>query len=248
MVVNRVEHKLKTLFPVGYFPTSAEISGLSANVILHYYEKVIESTLYRLPSVVLRGSVVDIDDLRQEGRLALIAAAASFKPELGVSFSTYASTCVYNAVAGVLRKLDPVPEPVRHDLNVLVAAEDKWQGKTNQPTVSELAKLTGLSEERVKVLYQWRYRSRPTSNDELIEYSGLSYTTAEEEVIFVEDGRRVREAINDLPEQTRRILLQRLLNKTPVRKLALDEGLSPARISQVTSSTVAALDKILNLG
>lgn len=247
MVTNGLEPKMKVLYPADYVPSPVDIAGLSANMVLHYYEKVIESTLYRLPSFVLHGSVVDIDDLRQEGRLALISAAASFKPELGVSFNTYASTCVYNAIAGVLRKLDPVPEPVRHDINVLSAAEDKLHVTVEQPTVSELAAETGLSEERVKVLYQWRYRTRPTSDEGLIEHSGLSATT-EDEVMLVEDGRRVREAINDLPEQTRRILLQRLLNKTPVRKLALDEGLSPARISQVTSAAVAALDKILNLG
>ncbi len=43
------------------------------------------------------------DDLFQEGFLGLYAAALSFQPEGGASFSTYAGVCVYNRMASLAR-------------------------------------------------------------------------------------------------------------------------------------------------
>lgn len=44
------------------------------------------------------------EDLWQEGLLGLYAAAKSYRPEGGASFSTYAGVCVYNRMASAVRK------------------------------------------------------------------------------------------------------------------------------------------------
>ena len=44
------------------------------------------------------------EDLWQEGLLGLYAAATSYRPEGGASFSTYAGTCVYNRMVSAVRK------------------------------------------------------------------------------------------------------------------------------------------------
>lgn len=44
------------------------------------------------------------EDLWQEGLLGLYAAAISFRPERGASFSTYAGVCVYNRMTSAVRR------------------------------------------------------------------------------------------------------------------------------------------------
>ena len=44
------------------------------------------------------------EDLWQEGLLGLYAAAISFRPEGGASFSTYAGVCVYNRMTSAVRR------------------------------------------------------------------------------------------------------------------------------------------------
>lgn len=48
-------------------------------------------------------SCPDKEDLFQEGFLGLYAAALSFRPDGGASFSTYAGVCVYNRMASLAR-------------------------------------------------------------------------------------------------------------------------------------------------
>ena len=49
------------------------------------------------------GSVVELDDLRQEAALGLLRAARYYRPDTGVRFSTYASRCCWHACVTMLR-------------------------------------------------------------------------------------------------------------------------------------------------
>lgn len=51
------------------------------------------------------GNSSDLEDLTQEGLLALIGAVESFDPEKGVAFSAYANVCVTNRIRSAAERL-----------------------------------------------------------------------------------------------------------------------------------------------
>ena len=60
--------------------------------------------LIRAKAKLFEGAAPEKEDLWQEGLLGLYAAAISFRPEGGASFSTYAGVCVYNRMTSAVRR------------------------------------------------------------------------------------------------------------------------------------------------
>ena len=71
-------------------------------------------------------SIAKNEDWRQEGMVGLIQAADSYNPKFGVTFSTYACTCIHNNLANQLsRKHNQL-----HDNEPLEDLD--WKHPTNQ--------------------------------------------------------------------------------------------------------------------
>lgn len=212
----------------------------SADAIIADYGFLVDAVLRRLPPPALHGRVADIDDLRQEGLIALLDAARTYNPAAGAAFPTYARVCVLNAIRMVLRKLDVVPSQVRRDLRTVRAAEDRL-AQTGD-SVDALPATTGLTVSQIRHARHWQHLATTV---ELDESSPASHPSPEQAVLAAEEARELRAAIAALPERHRRVLLSRLVHETPVRTLAAAEGLSPARISQLTTSAIQALEQIV---
>lgn len=69
------------------------------------------------------------EDLWQEGLLGLYAAAISYRPEGGASFSTYAGVCVYNRMASAVRKHG---SSANRPLNESVSLEDAGEAAVEE--------------------------------------------------------------------------------------------------------------------
>ena len=52
------------------------------------------------------------DDLIQEGMLALMRAARTFKEDGGAKFETYASRCIHNGIVDIVRREINQPSPI----------------------------------------------------------------------------------------------------------------------------------------
>lgn len=215
------------------------VGDLSPAEILHSYAAVVEIALRRWPAAVLCGTGVDGDDLRQEGLLALLTAAASFDPDRGVAFTTYARTVVTHAMAGALRRADPLPERVRADVR---AVRDARAALGDRATTAAIAARTGLSAHRVVEVGAAAHRVAATSLHTLPEWSHpTTASTPEDLVVELEDARTLRTRVAALPERHRRILLARLVHRTPVGVLASTEGVTPSRISQIVAASLASV-------
>lgn len=68
-------------------------------VLVAMYEPLLRAQVahFRLPWA-------DAEDFSQEGLLGLLAAVRTFRPEKGVAFRTYASTCIRNRLFSALRR------------------------------------------------------------------------------------------------------------------------------------------------
>ena len=60
--------------------------------------------LIRAKACQFKGDVPEKEDLWQEGLMGLYAAAVSYQPERGASFSTYAGVCVDNRMRSAVRR------------------------------------------------------------------------------------------------------------------------------------------------
>jgi RNA polymerase sigma factor for flagellar operon FliA len=65
----------------------------------------------------LHGLPLDLDDLVQYGIFGLIDAVERFDPNLGYSFSTFASPRIHGSIQDELRKLDWVPRTTREKIS-----------------------------------------------------------------------------------------------------------------------------------
>jgi RNA polymerase sigma factor FliA len=220
-------------------PAPRTIRDLPPAEVLRSYAAVVEIALRRWSSAVLRGTGVDRDDLRQEGLLALLTAAASFDPDRGVAFPTYARTVVPHAVAAALRRADPLPERVRADVR---AVRDARAALGDRATTAAIAARAGITASRVVEVSAAAHRVVATSLHILPEWSHpTTASTAEDVVVELEDARALRTRVAALPDRHRRILVARLVHRTPVGVLASTEGVTPSRISQIVAASLASV-------
>lgn len=105
----------------------------------------------KLPQWDLNGSMTR-DDLLQEGYIALMKAAHRWKPQ--GRFASYARTLIKSQVLRAVENkalLIHVPVAVQEDLRKIKRVETELAQVLNrEPTTKEVAKLTGLSENRVR--------------------------------------------------------------------------------------------------
>jgi len=105
----------------------------------------------KLPQWDMAGSMTR-DDLLQEGYMALMKAAHKWKPQ--GRFATYARTLIKSQVLRAVENKNlmiHVPVAVQEDLRKIKRVETELAQVLNrEPTTKEVAKLTGLSENRVR--------------------------------------------------------------------------------------------------
>ncbi len=145
------------------------------------------------------------EDLEQVAGLGLVLAVDRFDVERGVAFSTYAAATIIGELKRHFRDKGwaiRVPRLVQeHSLDVGKAAQTLWQELGRSPTVPELARKTGLSEDEVLEAIDASQAYRASSIDAPMGEDGASHADslgerdeALEHVGGVGDGQRRREA------------------------------------------------------
>jgi len=114
-------------------PVPVDAAGrLDADALVRRHEGLV-----RTVAVGYRGLGVDLDDLRQEGRLALVAAAEVFDPALGVPFANFAADRIRWACIRHLRstgRVIRIPSHVHdelHRLRTAIAAAEEAGGRAD---------------------------------------------------------------------------------------------------------------------
>lgn len=228
-------------------------AAMSGDALVREYGNIVDGALRRLPRAGRLSAVTDLDDLRQEGLIALVHAAQAFDASRGVPFPGFARRCVENALVTAMRKGDVLPESVRRDARTLRAVEEQHRRSAEALSVFELAHYSGLTEDRVREVQEWLAREQSVDIDDAGtragahgSYSDATTVTPEEALLVEEDTRAIAKALAGMPERSRRILLARVVHKSSVRAIAAQEGLSPARVSQICSETTRDLISLMD--
>lgn len=204
---------------------------------------------------------VEFDDLVGFGQFGLLDAINKFDPEKNVKFKTYAVTRIRGAIFDELRQLDWVPRSIRQKSKEIEEAIFRLESNLGRPaTDAEVADSMGISEDEFqKAVMKVSGTSVLSLND--VWYSGddsdrvsigdtiEAPTSLNPDVIVErEEIRRVIiEAINDLPEKEKKVLVMYYHEDMTFREIGHVLEVSESRISQLhTKANLRLRAKLTN--
>jgi RNA polymerase sigma factor for flagellar operon FliA len=207
---------------------------------------LVRETLGRVPSHVSR------DDLTSAGLTALVQAAQAYDAERGVPFDRYAATRIRGALLDELRSVDWASRSVRRRARDLGETRAQLAGALGRtPTLAEIARAAGLSEDEVlandddvaRAQVLSLQGSTTTPIDELLPHRAPS---PEDLVEKREQLAYLREAIEELPERLRVVVHDYFFAERPMAEIAADLGVTDSRISQMRAEALVLLRDVLN--
>jgi RNA polymerase sigma factor for flagellar operon FliA len=196
---------------------------------------------------------LDTDDLNGAGALALVQAAQSFDPTLGVPFARFAALRVKGAMIDQMRSRDWATRSVRSRARALgVLTEQLTFALSRSPTEAELAAAGGMSEAEVRAVREDTDRASLLSLDPLATgEEGLAHTLEDssprpdEALVAAERLSYLRAAITELPDRTRFVVAGYYLQSRPLTDLAEELGVTQSRASQLRSEGLDLLKQAL---
>ena len=210
--------------------------------------------LVRACALSLRNTFIkygDVDDVVNEGVIALMEAIDSFDPAKGAKFETYASLKVRGAIIDYVRRQDWVPRPVRKFARDLDKANSILYNQYNRaPTNGELAEYLGMSEDKLlrgmadaanavtlsfeELLYEDNFEDAPTAND-----------GTDSRLLREERRRVIAAAISSLREKERQVITLYYYKSMKYSDIAKVIGVSESRVCQINTKAMLALKAAL---
>ena len=189
------------------------------------------------------------EDLEQVAGLGLVLAVDRFDVERGVAFSTYAAATIIGELKRHFRDKGwaiRVPRLVQeHSLDVGKAAQALWQELGRSPTIPELARRTGLSEEEVLEAIDASQAYRASSIDAPLGEDGGSYADTlggpDDALEMSPEWATVSDAVKQLPPRERKIVFLRFFRGMTQTEIAEEVGISQMHVSRLLSQTLRQL-------
>jgi RNA polymerase sigma factor (sigma-70 family) len=196
-----------------------------------------------------RGSL-DLEDLIQEGNLALRKAIQKYRPETGYKLITYATRWIRSKVGRYIQTYGYTighPSHVNMLMNCYRKEEARLRQEFGQADQDMLAERLEMSAEKLEELRQLALSQLPLSVDATVdpEGEGVSYVeligdpkTAlpDAELIAIEMGDLLRKKFDTLRPREQQILRKRLAEDLTLQEIGDQMGLTRERIRQIHQS------------
>ena len=197
-----------------------------------------------------------LDDVVNQGIIALIDAVEKFEPSRGIKFATFASIKIKGAIIDYIRSQDWVPRRLRKlsvdldDTNNRLYAEFG-----RQPSHQEMAREMNLSAEQLDRVMQQTYSFNLLSYEEVV-WQKMSNMGAGEDMsldsaddspdrrLMEEELRaQLADSIDALGERERTVISLYYYEKLKLKEIADVLGVSESRVSQIHSAAITKMRK-----
>lgn len=194
----------------------------------------------------------DVDDVVNEGVIALMDAIETYSPDKGAKFETYATLRIRGAIIDYIRKQDWIPRSVRKFARDLDNANSSLYNQYNRmPTTAELSEYMEMSEDRLlrsmaeasttvtlsfeELLYEDNFEGQPASAGDATDAG----------VLRDELRRVIAQAIDSLKEKEKQVITLYYFKNMKYSDIAKAIGVSESRVCQINTKATLALKAML---
>ncbi|MDR1134994.1 MAG: FliA/WhiG family RNA polymerase sigma factor [Clostridiales Family XIII bacterium] len=193
-----------------------------------------------------------LDDMVNQGMIALIDAVEKFDPDMGNKFETFASLKIKGAVIDFMRKQDWIPRNQRTLVKELNSAyETLYAEYGREPTKEEIAAKMGVSGEQLENIMQKRHNAMILSYEEAINEKMMTVSpllterkeddAPEAEILRKELKQKLGEAVGGLNEKERLVVSLYYYENLKLKEIAEVMGITESRVSQIHSASIMKL-------
>ncbi len=216
-------------------------------------DPIAEETLVRenmglVKSVAARflGRGAEFDDLCQLGAIGMLKAIRNFDTSLGTAFSTYAVPLIIGEIKRFLRDdgMIKVSRELRQKGAYLLRKREEFTAEQGrEPTVTELADYCGYSvEETVEGLDAG---NAVLSFSEPVGERALEDLIGTDNITELCERESLRQAILDLPQQERQLVLLRFYRGYSQQKAGELLGMTQVKVSRTEKKVLEKLRSVL---
>lgn len=190
-----------------------------------------------------------LDDMVNQGMIALINAVEKFDAELGNKFETFASLKIRGSIIDFMRKQDWVPRSQRSLSKVLEDTfGELYVQNGREPTENEIADKMGITIVNLQKILEQRHNSFVLSyeeaiNEKMMEVSPLVTNqrkdeSPESQILYDELKLKLGDAIDQLKEKERVVVSLYYYENLKLREIAEILGVTESRVSQIHSQAI----------
>lgn len=189
----------------------------------------------------------DVEDVINEGVIALMDAIENFSPDKGAKFETYAGIKIRGAIIDFLRQQDWIPRNIRKFARALDKANSMLYNLYGRaPTNAELAEKMCMDEEKLLKLMAESSCTITLSFEELLYEDNIDEPSAknsgvDRELMQNELRRVVAEAVESLSERERQVVTLYYYKNFKYSDIAKALGVSEGRVCQIHSKAALSL-------
>ncbi len=198
-----------------------------------------------------------LDDMVNQGIIALIDAVEKFDPYMGNKFETFATLKVRGAIIDFMRKQDWIPRNQRNLVKELDEVYSELYAKQNaEPTQEEIAEKMGINIVQLNKIMEQRQNSMILSYEEMINEKMLIAMPLEKDsnhegspenaLLFSEMKEKLAGAVDQLSEKERLVVSLYYYENLKLKEIARVLGITESRVSQIHSSCIMKLKNKLS--
>ncbi len=196
--------------------------------LIKSYEKLVYSIISKYSNESNK------EDLFQVGMIGILDASKKYDQESGVKFTSYAYKYILGEVLKYLRedRNIKVSRDIISDHRKVMIAKDRIYKTYGRPaSLSELSKVLGLS--TIRIIEVMNYNDKEISLNKVVcddEKVTLEDTIYKDNIIDKEELINLRDALNELNIEERKLIFDRYYQNKTQTELAKEKNMSQVKI------------------
>lgn len=219
------------------------------NQIIEKYSYLVKIIALKLRSIYQQYG--DVDDIVNEGIIALMDVIEKYDISKNTKFETYASIRIRGSIIDYVRKQDWIPRKVKSDFKIVKDAEEILSNKLGrEPKDIEIADYLKLDINEYNNIINNAHGTSLLSFEELLGEANISdnvisngYNLPEQEMESKELYKVLADSINKLNEKEKLVISLYYNEEIKLKEIADIMNISNSRVSQIHTVALQKLGK-----